>query len=48
VSSSTISVALAKRLSAAHAEAGRGFVAAPVFGRPEAMALVGKAGVDKE
>jgi 3-hydroxyisobutyrate dehydrogenase-like beta-hydroxyacid dehydrogenase len=38
VSSSTISVALAERLTAAHAEAGQGFVAAPVFGRPEAAA----------
>jgi 3-hydroxyisobutyrate dehydrogenase-like beta-hydroxyacid dehydrogenase len=36
VSSSTISVALAERLVAAHAEAGQRFVAAPVFGRPEA------------
>jgi 3-hydroxyisobutyrate dehydrogenase-like beta-hydroxyacid dehydrogenase len=36
VSCSTISVALAARLSAAHAEAGQRFVAAPVFGRPEA------------
>ena len=36
VSSSTISVELATRLSAAHAEAGQRFVAAPVFGRPEA------------
>ncbi|MDT5316562.1 MAG: hypothetical protein QOE74_5582 [Mycobacterium sp.] len=36
VSSSTISVALAERLFAAHAEAGQRFVAAPVFGRPEA------------
>ncbi|MCU1695391.1 MAG: beta-hydroxyacid dehydrogenase, 3-hydroxyisobutyrate dehydrogenase [Mycobacterium sp.] len=36
VSCSTISVALATRLSAAHAEAGQRFVAAPVFGRPEA------------
>ena len=36
VSSSTISVALAERLTAAHAEAGQRFVAAPVFGRPEA------------
>ena len=36
VSSSTISVALAERLTAAHAEAGQQFVAAPVFGRPEA------------
>ena len=36
VSSSTISVALAERLVAAHADAGQRFVAAPVFGRPEA------------
>jgi 3-hydroxyisobutyrate dehydrogenase-like beta-hydroxyacid dehydrogenase len=36
VSSSTISVALSERLTAAHTEAGQGFVAAPVFGRPEA------------
>lgn len=36
VSSSTISVALAKRLAAAHSEAGQHFVSAPVFGRPEA------------
>ncbi|MDH6196131.1 3-hydroxyisobutyrate dehydrogenase-like beta-hydroxyacid dehydrogenase [Mycobacterium frederiksbergense] len=38
VSSSTISVALAERLTAAHSEAGHGFVSAPVFGRPEAAA----------
>ena len=38
VSSSTISVALAERLTEAHAEAGQAFVAAPVFGRPEAAA----------
>jgi 3-hydroxyisobutyrate dehydrogenase-like beta-hydroxyacid dehydrogenase len=38
VSSSTISVALAERLTAAHADAGQRFVAAPVFGRPEAAA----------
>jgi 3-hydroxyisobutyrate dehydrogenase-like beta-hydroxyacid dehydrogenase len=38
VSSSTISVALSERLTAAHGEAGQGFVAAPVFGRPEAAA----------
>jgi len=38
VSSSTISVGLAERLVAAHAEAGQRFVAAPVFGRPEAAA----------
>jgi 3-hydroxyisobutyrate dehydrogenase-like beta-hydroxyacid dehydrogenase len=36
VSSSTISVALAERLAAAHAEARQRFVTAPVFGRPEA------------
>ncbi|NBD14353.1 NAD(P)-dependent oxidoreductase [Corallococcus sp. Z5C101001] len=38
VSSSTISVALSERLAKAHAEAGQGYVAAPVFGRPEAAA----------
>lgn len=38
VSSSTISVALSERLTARHAEAGQLFVAAPVFGRPEAAA----------
>ena len=38
ISSSTISVALSKRLTAAHAEAGQRFVAAPVFGRPDAAA----------
>ena len=38
VSSSTISVALAQRLTEAHAEAGQVFVSAPVFGRPEAAA----------
>ena len=36
VSSSTISVALSERLTAAHAEGGQQFIAAPVFGRPEA------------
>jgi 3-hydroxyisobutyrate dehydrogenase-like beta-hydroxyacid dehydrogenase len=36
VSSSTISVALSQRLAAAHAEAGQRYVAAPVFGRPQA------------
>src|SRR6201993_727129 len=36
VSSSTISVALCERLTAAHADAGQGLVAAPVFGRPDA------------
>lgn len=38
VSSSTVSTALAERLADAHATAGQGFVAAPVFGRPEAAA----------
>ncbi len=38
VSSSTISVALAERLTEAHAKAGQGFVSAPVFGRPDAAA----------
>ena len=38
VSSSTISVARAERLTAAHADPGPGFVAAPVLGRPEAAA----------
>src|ERR1700754_3766808 len=36
VSSSTISVALSERLTAAHAESGQQYAAAPVFGRPEA------------
>jgi 3-hydroxyisobutyrate dehydrogenase-like beta-hydroxyacid dehydrogenase len=38
ISMSTISVALSERLAAAHAGAGQGYVAAPVFGRPEAAA----------
>jgi 3-hydroxyisobutyrate dehydrogenase-like beta-hydroxyacid dehydrogenase len=38
VGMSTVSVALAGRLAEAHAAAGQGFVAAPVFGRPEAAA----------
>ncbi len=38
VSASTISVALSKRLTAAHAAAHQSYVAAPVFGRPEAAA----------
>jgi 3-hydroxyisobutyrate dehydrogenase-like beta-hydroxyacid dehydrogenase len=38
ISMSTISVALSERLAAAHADAGQRFVAAPVFGRPEAAA----------
>src|SRR5467141_675096 len=36
VSLSTISVALSDRLTAEHAKAGQEYVAAPVFGRPEA------------
>jgi 3-hydroxyisobutyrate dehydrogenase-like beta-hydroxyacid dehydrogenase len=38
VSMSTISVDLSARLAAAHAKAGQAYVAAPVFGRPEAAA----------
>src|SRR3989440_5522993 len=38
LSMSTISVALSKQLSEAHARAGQRFVAAPGFGRPEAAA----------
>jgi 3-hydroxyisobutyrate dehydrogenase-like beta-hydroxyacid dehydrogenase len=38
VSMSTISVALSERLAQAHEKAGRAYVAAPVFGRPEAAA----------
>jgi len=38
VSSSTISVALSERLTAAHEKAGQRFVSAPVFGRPDAAA----------
>jgi 3-hydroxyisobutyrate dehydrogenase-like beta-hydroxyacid dehydrogenase len=38
VSMSTISVALSRRLAAAHAERTQHYVAAPVFGRPEAAA----------
>ena len=38
VSSSTISVALAERMAAAHTTRGQQFVSAPVFGRPEAAA----------
>jgi 3-hydroxyisobutyrate dehydrogenase-like beta-hydroxyacid dehydrogenase len=41
VSSSTISVALAERLAAAHAKAGQRYIAAPVFGRPN-MAAAGQ------
>jgi 3-hydroxyisobutyrate dehydrogenase-like beta-hydroxyacid dehydrogenase len=38
ISTSTISVALSARLSAAHHDARQSFVAAPVFGRPDAAA----------
>jgi 3-hydroxyisobutyrate dehydrogenase-like beta-hydroxyacid dehydrogenase len=38
ISSSTISVALSEKLTQAHAQAGQHFVAAPVFGRPDAAA----------
>jgi len=38
VSSSTISVGLARRLAEAHTNAGQRFVSAPVFGRPDAAA----------
>ena len=36
ISMSTISVALSDRLADVHGKAGRGYAAAPVFGRPEA------------
>jgi 3-hydroxyisobutyrate dehydrogenase-like beta-hydroxyacid dehydrogenase len=39
VSMSTISLALCERLAGAHTTAGQRFVAAPVFGRPDAAAL---------
>jgi 3-hydroxyisobutyrate dehydrogenase-like beta-hydroxyacid dehydrogenase len=38
VSSSTISVELSQKLSTAHQARGQGYVAAPVFGRPDAAA----------
>src|SRR5579862_1904742 len=38
VSMSTIGVALSERLAAAHAQARQRFIAAPVFGRPDAAA----------
>ena len=38
VSSSTISVALSERLSREHAQRGQRYIAAPVFGRPDAAA----------
>src|ERR1700681_2005601 len=40
ISMSTISVALSDRLAEAHGKARQGYVAAPVFGRPEAAAAV--------
>jgi 3-hydroxyisobutyrate dehydrogenase-like beta-hydroxyacid dehydrogenase len=50
VSLSTISVALSQRLADAHAERGQRFVAAPVFGRPDAAAagklFIAAAGAD--
>src|SRR6202165_5261782 len=50
ISMSTISVALSDRLAEAHGKAGQGYVAAPVFGRPEAAAAANlfiiAAGVD--
>jgi 3-hydroxyisobutyrate dehydrogenase-like beta-hydroxyacid dehydrogenase len=39
ISSSTISVALSRRLDAAHRERGQHYLAAPVLGRPEAAAV---------
>jgi 3-hydroxyisobutyrate dehydrogenase-like beta-hydroxyacid dehydrogenase len=39
LSMSTISIALSKRLAQAHAQAGQRYVAAPVFGRPDAAAV---------
>ncbi|MEA3080921.1 MAG: hypothetical protein QOD54_589 [Sphingomonadales bacterium] len=51
VSSSTISIELSDRLAAAHAEAGQGYVAATVLGRPnlaaEGQLFVIAAGVDE-
>ena len=38
LSMSTVSVVLSERLTDLHAKAGQGFVAAPVFGRPDAAA----------
>ena len=50
ISLSTISLALAQKLTAVHAERGQRFVSAPVFGRPEAAAaaklVVAAAGAD--
>ena len=42
VSTSTVSVAIADRLAEAHAREGQGFVSAPIFARPDALAA-GKA-----
>lgn len=44
ISMSTIGVALSRRLAEAHAHAGQGYVAAPVFGRPE-VAAQGELGI---
>jgi 3-hydroxyisobutyrate dehydrogenase-like beta-hydroxyacid dehydrogenase len=38
ISMSTISVALSEKLAASHTQAGQHFIAAPVFGRPDAAA----------
>jgi len=38
ISASTIGVALSQQMAAEHAKRGQGYVAAPVFGRPEAAA----------
>src|ERR1700678_1611206 len=51
ISMSTISVAFSDRLAEAHRKAGQAYVAAPVFGRPEAAAaaklVVGGAGPEQ-
>jgi len=44
ISMSTIGVAASRRLAQAHANAGQGYVAAPVFGRPE-VAAQGELGI---
>lgn len=44
ISMSTIGVAMSRRLAQAHADAGQGYVAAPVFGRPE-VAAQGELGI---
>jgi 3-hydroxyisobutyrate dehydrogenase-like beta-hydroxyacid dehydrogenase len=52
VSMSTISVALARKLAAAHGSAAQGFISAPLFGRPAAAAsgqvLIVAAGPDDQ